>query len=201
MGCARSVLALGPGWGVRVAGGGERDRARPGQRPDDGFHHHSRPPECRRCPRKRQAPKAKAVTAHAWLLDQDPSKNQRLGPVHRHCPDRRRSLRRQTLRTADGWARPCSKVPLGDKGYDADTILADLDAREAPPSSRPNATARSSPSSTLISTPFAPCRAMLHKTQAQRQTGHSIRQDRRQLHRLRSCRFCPPVGKALNQWA
>ncbi len=155
---SRSVPALGPGWGVgRVAGGGERDRARPGQRPDDGFHYRSRPLACRSCPRKRQALKAKAVAARAWLLDQDSSENQRPGPVHRHCPDRRRGLRRQTLRTADGWARPCSKVLMGDKGNDADTILADLDTREAPPSSRPNATARFNPPSTLISTPCAPC--------------------------------------------
>jgi transposase len=64
-----------------------------------------------------------------WLLDQDPSEEQRPWPAGGGGSHRRRGLRRQGLRAGDGraWATP--KVLLGDKGYDADAILADLEGR------------------------------------------------------------------------
>lgn len=48
---------------------------------------------------------------------------------------------------------PAPRVLMGDKGYDADAILADLEAKGVAAVIPPSATARSSPSSTAISTP------------------------------------------------
>ena len=66
-----------------------------------------------------------------WLLDQDPSEKQWPGPARRRGPDGRRGFRRQRLRARSWPSRvPSRRSLLGDKGYDADAILADLEAKD-----------------------------------------------------------------------
>jgi len=66
---------------------------------------------------------------------------------------------------------PPPKVMLADRGYDADAILEDLKARGA--------------------TPVIPPKS--------NRTGHTIRQDRRQLPRLHPYRIGQTVGQSLRQ--
>ena len=134
-----------------------------------------------------------------WLLDQDPSEEQRAGPT-----GRRRSLTGGEVSDIKGYAPvmaqpgPEPKVLLGDKGYDADAILADLDHRGAaaiiPP--KRNRTIPRDIDGHLYALRNLVERCFL-QTQTQPQTGDPLRQDRRQLPRLRARRFNPAMGEAL----
>ena len=124
------VLALDAGGALgRDSGGAERDwRHRPRQRRGDRFHHHSRPSA-----RRRRAKKG----------DQD----QGLGRSHGGFSTKIHlwstalgfrvavTLSGGQVSDVKGYAPvmdepgPQPRVPLADKGYDADFILTDLEAR------------------------------------------------------------------------
>ena len=95
---------------------------------------------------------------------------------------------------------PTPKVLLGDKGYDADAILADLEGRGIAAVIPPKRNRKVQP--IIDGPPLRPeksGRTMLLKAQAQPQTGHPLRQNRRRLPRLRPRRLNQAMGQALRQ--
>src|SRR3990167_726422 len=126
----RAVPALDPGRGVgRVAGGAERDRARPGQRPDDRFDHHSRPSARRRRQKKAGTQGEGLGRSRGGFSTKIHLRANGLGlPVAIVLTGGETSDVRgyAPLMAEPG---PAPSVLMGDKGYDADAILADLDAR------------------------------------------------------------------------
>ena len=95
---------------------------------------------------------------------------------------------------------PAPAALLGDKGYDSDRIRAWAEARDAVPviPMRRCRKARTGIDRALLS-PAQPDRALHRPAQAQPPPGHPIRQDRRQLPRLRRPRLHPTVGPGFCQ--
>ncbi len=112
----------------RDAGGTERDRCGQRQRSDDRFHHHPRPSARRRRAKKRDADQGLGRSRGGFSTKIHLRSNALGLPVAV-------TLSGGQVSDVKGYApimdqpgpRPC--VLLADKGYDADFILADLEAR------------------------------------------------------------------------